>query len=152
MVNIIVEIHNSMSDCQTPNLPFQLTMAERGHLYIIVWASISINQISATKQSLNGKTLRMATDHWEPWSLVPEVSGSASYSGVSWKILEYLQDSLNFSVEIKRSPDGSWGSPDESGVWGGMVGMVKRNEVDFGLGKKFSLPAAKHVYKLKLDL
>ena len=102
------------------------------HIHI-AWTFLYMNEIGA-QQSLNGKTLRMAADHWEPWSIVPEVSGLPSYTGVSWKILEYLQNSLNFSTIITRSPDGSWGSPDENGLWGGMVGLVKRNEVDFGLG------------------
>ena len=105
----------------------------------IAWTFQYINEIGAkqaTQQSLNGKTLRMAAEHWEPWLIVPEMSGLPTYTGVSWKILEYLQSSLNFSTKVTRSPDGSWGSPDENGVWGGMVGMVKRNEVDFGLGKK----------------
>ena len=104
----------------------------------IAWTFLYINEIGAaevTQQSLNGKTLRMAAEHWEPWLIVPEVSGLSSYTGVSWKILEYLQSSLNFTTIVTRSPDGSWGSPDENGVWGGMVGLVKRNEVDFGLGK-----------------
>ena len=103
---------------------------------ISIWCSlwISLSTAVMVKRSINGKTLRMAADHWEPWSIAPEASGLATFSGVSWKILEYLQDSLNFSTIISRSPDGSWGSPDEDGVWGGMVGLVKRNEVDFGLG------------------
>ena len=108
-----------------------LCIAWFGH---ITWVFLYIDEIGATQQNINGKILRMAADHWEPWSIVPEVSGLPSYTGVSWKILQYLQNSLNFSTIITRSPDGSWGSPDKDGVWGGMVGLVKRNEVDFGLG------------------
>ena len=31
--------------------------------------------------------------------------------------------------------DGAWGALDDEGHWSGMVGMVKRNEVDFALGE-----------------
>ena len=33
-----------------------------------------------------------------------------------------------------RPPDGKWGAREENGSWNGMVGMVKRKEVDFALG------------------
>ena len=121
-------------------------MVQHGHM---IWVTFYIIQINVTQQSLTGKTLRMAADHWEPWSIGHEVSGFTSYSGVSWKILEYLQNSLNFSTTIRASPDGSWGSPDKNGVWGGMVGMVKRNEVDFGLGRIFVRPTRRHDISLK---
>ncbi|KAI0233282.1 Glutamate receptor ionotropic, delta-2 [Lamellibrachia satsuma] len=32
-------------------------------------------------------------------------------------------------------PDGKWGAPEADGSWNGMVGMVKRGEADWGLGK-----------------
>ena len=101
---------------------------------VLIWSSIWSSLGTAARQSINGKTLRMAAEHWEPWVTIREMSDSASYSGVSWKILEYLQDSLHFSTIITRPLDQTWGAPDENGVWGGMVGMVKRNEVDFALG------------------
>ena len=101
---------------------------------VITFASFWVGYVEAAQISLNGKILQMAADHWDPWFITPEVSGLPSYSGVMWKILDYLEDSMNFSTVITRSADGSWGSPDENGVWGGMVGMVKRNEVDFALG------------------
>ena len=58
-----------------------------------------------------------------------------SYSGVMPKILDYLQTSLNFTTSLARPEDGAWGAVDDQGNWSGMVGMVKRNEVDFALGE-----------------
>ena len=77
---------------------------------VITFASFWVSYVEAAQIILNGKTLQMAADHWDPWFITPEVSGSPSYSGVMWR------------------------SPDENGVWGGMVGIVKGNEVDFALG------------------
>ena len=70
-----------------------------------------------------------------------ENNGEFHYSGVMEKVMKYLRIGLNISTTIVRPPDGSWGILDvETGKWGGMVGMVHRNEVDFALGefKEFS--------------
>uniref|UniRef100_A0A0K2U389 Glutamate receptor subunit protein GluR5 [Aplysia californica] n=1 Tax=Lepeophtheirus salmonis TaxID=72036 RepID=A0A0K2U389_LEPSM len=37
-------------------------------------------------------------------------------------------------MKTKTFSDGQWGVGDENGEWNGMLGMVKRNEVDFALG------------------
>ena len=52
-----------------------LCIAWFGH---ITWVFLYIDEIGATQQNINGKILRMAADHWEPWSIVPEVSGLPS--------------------------------------------------------------------------
>ena len=91
--------------------------------------------VNGTKLDFNGRNLRMAAELWDPWFLISEESGQEKYSGIMPKILEYLQVSLNFTITLARPPDGSWGAVDEEGNWGGMVGMVKRNEVDFALGE-----------------
>ena len=88
------------------------------------------------EDKLNGKVLTVAAENYPPWFKIHEGNlVTIAYSGVSYKILQFLETTLNFTSEIVRPPDGSWGSINESGHWGGMVGMVKRREVDFGLGK-----------------
>ena len=91
--------------------------------------------VNGAKHDFNGRNLRMAAELWDPWFLISGESGTEKYSGIMPKILEYLQASLNFSITLVRPPDGSWGAVDDKGNWGGMVGMVKRNEVDFALGE-----------------
>ncbi|XP_071535897.1 probable glutamate receptor [Panulirus ornatus] len=49
-------------------------------------------------------------------------------------LLEVLAITMNFTYKYIRPPDGSWGGKLENGSWTGMVGMVGRKEVDFGLG------------------
>ena len=87
---------------------------------------------------LNGRSLRMAAENWDPWLTISEGDGQVAYSGIMASILEYLQGALNFTTVLVRPPDGAWGAPLDSnnldGDWGGMVGLLKRNEADFGLG------------------
>ena len=86
--------------------------------------------------TLNGMRLKMAAENWDPLFVIPQKQEMNAYSGVMSKVLDYLQSNLNFSTTVVRPPDGSWGVIDEeTGEWGGMVGMVLRNETDFGLGK-----------------
>ena len=93
-------------------------------------------EVCAEQSLLNGKVLAVAAEKWQPWFVISkEDLGTIAYSGVSYKILQFLESALNFTSKIVRPPDGSWGSKDDSGRWGGMVGMVKRKEADFGLGK-----------------
>ena len=83
---------------------------------------------------LNGRSLRMAAENWDPWLTISEGDGQVAYSGIMASILEYLQGALNFTTVLVRPPDGVWGAVDANGSWGGMIGLVKRNEADFGLG------------------
>ena len=41
---------------------------------------------------------------------------------------------MKFILFQIRPSDGMWGTTDENGTWNGMLGMVKRKEVDFALG------------------
>ena len=104
--------------------------------------SIFINAIllsskfaQGSEDNFNGIRLRMAAETWEPYITIFEESVGISYSGIMPKILDYLKSSLNFTTSLYRPKDGAWGAVDERGQWSGMVGMVKRNEVDFALGE-----------------
>ena len=99
--------------------------------YYILW----LNDVEGKEEDFNGMRFRMAAETWVPYVLLSEESGGVSYSGIMPKILDYLQVSLNFTTSLARPPDGGWGAIDDRGNWGGMVGMVKRNEVDFALGE-----------------
>ena len=84
----------------------------------------------------------MAAENWDPLFVISQQKQEVNaYSGVMSKVLNYLQSNLNFSTTVVRPPDGSWGVIDEeTGDWGGMVGMVLRNETDFGLGNLLRYP------------
>ncbi|XP_063869653.1 glutamate receptor ionotropic, kainate 5-like isoform X1 [Scylla paramamosain] len=57
-------------------------------------------------------------------------------------VLGVLAHSLNFSYNLVRPPDGSFGTRLPNGSGTGMVGMVSRQEVDLGLGP-FGVTAAR---------
>ena len=85
---------------------------------------------------LDGRNLIIAAEHWPPYFMISGDTEHRLFSGFMTLVLAYLQTSLNFTSTIVRPPDGNWGAFDAgSGRWGGMVGMVNRNEVDFALGK-----------------
>ena len=85
---------------------------------------------------LDGRNLIVAAEHWPPYFIISGDNEHQLFSGFMTMVLDYLEKSLNFTSTIVRPPDGSWGAYDSrSGKWGGMVGMVHRNEVDFALGK-----------------
>ena len=56
-----------------------------------------------------------------------------------------MQQSLNFTFEIKRPPFGAWGFTFKNGTVGGMVGMVNRSEVDFAIGP-FAVYYGRHLF------
>ena len=61
-------------------------------------------------------------------------SASEPFRGPIWMILKYLQEALNFTFELRRPPDGTVGYIYENGSWSGMIGMINRSVVDFGIG------------------
>ena len=77
----------------------------------------------------------VAADEWSPFFEVTSGSADKPYNGVMLQLLEYVRQSLNFTYEIRRPPDGQWGVVLKNGTVTGMVGMVSRNEVDFALGE-----------------
>ena len=96
--------------------------------FLCLWGDVSGN-------GFNGKRLMVAAETWKPWVLISKEAGEMKYSGIMLKVLEFLQESLNFTITMARPPDGEWGVLDSSGNWSGMVGMLKRNEVDIALGR-----------------
>ena len=86
--------------------------------------------------TLNGKHLTIAAGHWPPFFTISGDKENRIFSGVMSLVLDYLQTAMNFTSTIVQPQDGTWGAfDDKTGRWGGMVGMVRRNEVDFALGE-----------------
>ena len=112
--------------------------------------------MAAEVSELNGKRLRVAAEHWPPFIIInPVQPGFDQYFGVMEKVLETLRSNLNFTTTIVRPVDHAWGHYDkETQTWSGMMGMVQREEVDFGLGNIIYLcptviPACKvHEYNM----
>ena len=98
-----------------------------------------VPSVKGQNETLNGKHLLIAAEHWPPFFIISGNLEHPVFSGVMSQVLGYLQTSMNFTSTIVRPPDGTWGTlSKKSGKWGGMIGMVKRKEVAFALGKLFS--------------
>ncbi|XP_071524147.1 glutamate receptor ionotropic, delta-2-like [Panulirus ornatus] len=87
---------------------------------------------------LQKPTLVVAEDEYQPHAAVlvegPSAARRVSFTGPMLKVLGLLADSINFTYTLVRPPDGAWGAKQADGSWTGMVGMVKRKEIDIGLG------------------
>ncbi|XP_076038813.1 glutamate receptor ionotropic, delta-1-like [Oratosquilla oratoria] len=81
------------------------------------------------------KHLVIGAEQWVPWLRISKSrEGSNVYSGIMHDLLLSMSTALNFTYELRRPPDGLWGVGFPNGSWSGMMGMVKRREVDFALG------------------
>ncbi|XP_071526999.1 probable glutamate receptor [Panulirus ornatus] len=53
-----------------------------------------------------------------------------TFVGPIANLVDYLSTAVNFSYQYVLSPDRLWGFKRDDGSWTGMIGMVKREEVD----------------------
>ncbi|XP_071545434.1 probable glutamate receptor [Panulirus ornatus] len=88
---------------------------------------------------LYGPTLVVTAEEYLPHTaLVRKDDGDAAssplFQGPMVHLMEILANTMNFTYNYIRPPDGSWGGKLKNGSWTGMVGMLGRKEVDIGLG------------------
>ena len=50
-------------------------------------------------------------------------------------VICYVKKILNFTFELKRSPDGNWGSVQPDGTWNGMIRELQSKRADIGKTK-----------------
>ena len=62
---------------------------------------VTITIISGAQCHLEGRVLKVAAEHWDPFFVISE-GETYSYSGLMEKVLDYLRLSLNFSTSIIR--------------------------------------------------
>ncbi|XP_047492028.1 probable glutamate receptor [Penaeus chinensis] len=79
--------------------------------------------------------LRVAAESWLPHISVSRepLTGTATIKGPMVDFLQLLANSLNFSYTFVDG-DGYFGAPVGNGSWNGMIGMLKRQEIDIALG------------------
>ncbi len=96
--------------------------------------------------TLEGRRVTVAVGHWYPWSdmrtMQPNHSvvgpGDPKPMGVVFRVLDYLQDCVNFTAVLKQPALNYWGTVEADGSWNGMMGMLARNEVDIALGNSLT--------------
>ena len=113
---------------------------QSGYPYIILLGLAEVINCAREGNVLNGRNLKVAAENWPPFFIIyehPQYPGYFMYFGVMEQLLQELREALNFTTTVVRPTDGDWGNYDPvTKSWGGMMGMVYRNEVDFALGKK----------------
>ncbi|XP_042235580.1 ionotropic receptor 21a-like [Homarus americanus] len=85
---------------------------------------------------LRGAVLKVCTFVWEPNVFYYRAkNGSLLYRyGIDIQITRLLARSLNFSIEFVEPPPGEmWGEAQTNGYFSGLIGKVKRDEVDIGV-------------------
>ena len=97
--------------------------------------STSCQFVSAAmeKNSIRGRHLILAAKEGAFFKS-NDNSAAEPYRGPIWMILKYLQEGLNFTFELNGPLDGTVGYIYDNGSWSGLIGMINRSEVDFGIG------------------
>ena len=99
-----------------------------------------------TTMDLSNKHLKVAVSYWKPFLMwdcpgstnyewYRDCPGNRMYAGVMWDFLLFVQQARNVTFTLVHEPEYIWGYCSEVNNCSGMVGMVNKNEVDFGLGK-----------------
>ncbi|XP_050713863.1 probable glutamate receptor [Eriocheir sinensis] len=71
--------------------------------------------------------------YWKEDPTVPEGKRLA-FTGTMDKTVRYFSKAMNFTYTYVRSPEETFGTRLPDGYWTGMMGMVVREEADFGTG------------------
>ncbi|GFY62987.1 probable glutamate receptor [Trichonephila inaurata madagascariensis] len=100
------------------------------HLYFVYSASkIGIEKFYAAKDSLG---YGMITPIFQ---VEKDKDGSLyGFGGSDFHLLQMLSKHVPFSYDLMIRTDYAFGSIDANGEWTGMIGMLKRNEVDLAIG------------------
>ena len=105
--------------------------------------SLHPQQALAKKCALCNRHLIMVAENWGiffQFNSSKPTSQAEPYGGVMMKALKYMQEELNFTYEIRRSPDKTWGYIDKAGKWHGMVRTIMDDKVigkiDFCIGTR----------------
>ena len=120
----------------SPNMPLT------AFLCILSTSLLSITHVGAQKEEdmnvgLANRNLLVVAEEWSPyWTIKENSDGSYEYGGVLYELLLFMQRARNFTFDVVRPEDGSWGdggctSPNETV---GMMGMAARKEVDLAIG------------------
>ena len=106
----------------------------------------NLSRPTTTIMDLTNKHLRVAVSYWKPflmWNCPGSTNyewdedcpGNRTYDGVMWDFLLFMKRARNVTFTLVHEPEYIWGYCSEVNNCSGMVGMVNKNEVDFGLGK-----------------
>ncbi|XP_064595443.1 glutamate receptor ionotropic, delta-1-like [Liolophura sinensis] len=85
-------------------------------------------------RGFNNVTFIIGTKEAVPFVRVNTSDEGRVYDGFCVDILNELALQLNFRYRLVEPLDSQWGSQEKNGSFNGIVGMVNRKELDFGIG------------------
>ncbi|CAG5132019.1 unnamed protein product, partial [Candidula unifasciata] len=110
-----------------------------GHVVVGSWSPYS--GIRSQERVFNnafkdfgGRKLLVGSIEAAPFVIKRKTENRTEFEGFCINILRELANKLNFTYEIIEAPDKMAGAKDGNGSWTGVVGMVLRGEVEFGIG------------------
>ncbi|XP_071537483.1 glutamate receptor ionotropic, delta-2-like isoform X2 [Panulirus ornatus] len=85
--------------------------------------------------NLHGRQLLVTTNNNRPFFTIKELQNGTviPISGVDYKVISTLSETLNFTYRIIRPPDGKWGGPQPDNTITGLIGQVARHEAHVAL-------------------
>ena len=106
----------------------------------------NVSRRPTSTMDLTNKHLKVAVSYWKPFLMwdcpggtnyewEEDCPGNRTYAGVMWDFLLFVKQARNVTFTLVHEPEYIWGYCSEVNNCSGMVGMVNKNEVDFGLGK-----------------
>ncbi len=84
------------------------------------------------RKDMGGATVTVSALPWTFFVMKEpgEEGGRDEYGGLAPDVLRSMQSVSNFTAEWTEPEDGKYGAPGENGTWTGMVGSLRRREVD----------------------
>ncbi|XP_059352076.1 glutamate receptor ionotropic, kainate 3-like [Daphnia carinata] len=91
---------------------------------------------SARMQQRKGNVLRLASLERPPFVIFERHSNGtiSGFKGYCYEIIHALQKIYNFTYEVDQPKDNTYGTVMPNGSWNGMIGMIKEQVIDIGVG------------------
>ncbi|KDR11386.1 hypothetical protein L798_14018 [Zootermopsis nevadensis] len=100
----------------------------------IVWFNTPTTQ---GRRNLHGITIKAAfrkqVPHLKFTRTADRGQQQSTLSGYVWDLWNEMEERMNFTSEYLEPADGTYGNQDENGTWGGVVGMIAREDADVGI-------------------
>nr|QHA94735.1 ionotropic receptor 93a-3 [Pardosa pseudoannulata] len=93
-----------------------------------------------TTGNFRGKRLKIGIVNGAPGAIITKTNKGNSYSGLVVNFIKAVSKEMNFTYEFIVPPDNQYGKRLPSGEWTGMIGQIKRREVEMAAQLFFITP------------
>nr|XP_053634279.1 uncharacterized protein LOC128689814 [Cherax quadricarinatus] len=127
-----VKVYRRCLFCNNGEPDVQLVHLGNLHSFHLITDNLFLDQFS----NFNGHMLRVSSNRFFPYT--DYTSGTGEQDSLvtltdcmDSRLLSVFSSAYNFSMETREAPERSWGS-EVDGKFNGMLGMLQREEADFG--------------------